>query len=197
MKEGATPIRRQYLRVKQQYLDAIVFFRLGDFYETFEDDAEIVARELQIVLTSRSMGKGQRFPMAGIPHHALESYLAKLISAGHKVAICEQIGDPKTSKGLVERDVVRVVTPGTVVETNLLESTSNNYLVSAVFDDDRAGIAYVDITTSEFATTQLNADHAIAELERLNPSEIIVSTDHEFPQLPSEPSNSREARLCS
>ena len=188
MKEGATPIRLQYLRIKQQYPDAIVFFRLGDFYETFEGDAEIVARDLQIVLTSRSMGKGQRFPMAGIPHHALENYLAKLISAGHKVAICEQIGDPKTSKGLVERDVVRVVTPGTVVETNLLESTSNNYLVAVAFDDDRAGIAYVDITTSEFKTTQLNADRAVAELERLNPSEIIVSIDHEFPQLPIEPS---------
>jgi len=187
MTKGLTPIRRQYLRIKEQYPETIVFFRLGDFYETFEDDAEIVARELQIVLTSRSMGKGQRFPMAGIPHHALEGYLAKLITAGHKVAICEQTGDPKTSKGLVERDVVRVVTPGTVVETNLLESTSNNYLAAVVSDGEKAGIAYVDITTSEFATTQISADRAVAELERLNPSEILVPKEHDLSQLPLPP----------
>lgn len=187
MKEGTTPIRRQYLRVKQQYPDTIVFFRLGDFYETFEDDAEIIARELQIVLTSRSMGKGQRYPMAGIPHHALENYLAKLISAGHRVAICEQIGDPKTAKGLVERDVVRVVTPGTVVETNLLDSTTNNFLAAFTSDGESAGIAYVDVTTSEFATTQLDSHRAIAELARLNPSEIIVPKDFDFPLLPNEP----------
>lgn len=187
MKEGPTPIRRQYLRIKEQYPEAIVFFRLGDFYETFENDAEIVARELQIVLTSRSMGKGQRFPMAGIPHHALESYLSKLIAAGHRVAICEQLGDPKTGKGLVERDVVRVVTPGTVVETNLLETTSNNYLAAVACEDDRAGVAYIDITTGEFATSQVTTSRLIAELERLNPSEIIISRDAELPSLPIEP----------
>ncbi|MDD5095356.1 MAG: DNA mismatch repair protein MutS, partial [Dehalococcoidia bacterium] len=174
-----TPIRRQYLQVKQKYPDAIVFFRLGDFYETFEDDAKTIARELQIVLTSRSMGKDQRFPMAGIPHHALDGYLAKLINAGHKVAICEQLSDPKASKGLVDRDVVRVVTPGTVVETNLLEIKSNNYLAAMVVDGDRAGLAYVDITTSEFATTQLSLDRALPELERLSPSEVIVPKSFE------------------
>jgi len=183
MKEGTTPIRRQYLRIKQRYPEAIVFFRLGDFYETFEEDAKIVSRELEIVLTSRSMGKGHRFPMAGIPHHALDSYLAKLINKGHKVAICEQVSDPKTSKGLVERDVVRVVTPGTVVEPNLLEIKANNYLASMIIAGERAGIAYVDITTSEFATTQLGADRALAEIERLSPSEIIAPRDSESPQL--------------
>jgi DNA mismatch repair protein MutS len=182
-----TPIRRQYLRIKQKYPEAIVFFRLGDFYETFEDDAKIVARELQIVLTSRSMGKGQRFPMAGIPHHALDSYLAKLISAGHKVAICEQLSDPKSSKGLVDRDVVRVVTPGTVVEPSLLEVKSNNYLASVIGDGQRAGIAYVDITTGEFATTELDANRALAELERLSPSEIVVPKNIDEFQLPGEP----------
>ncbi len=187
MTKDPTPIRRQYLKVKEQYPETIVFFRLGDFYETFEADAEVVSRELQIVLTSRSMGKGQRFPMAGIPHHALESYLAKLIAAGHKVAICEQTSDPKTSKGLVDRDVVRVVTPGTVVEPNLLESTSNNYLASVVSDGEKAGIAYVDITTSEFATTQISANRAIAELERLNPSEILIPKEHNLPPLPGSP----------
>ncbi len=187
MKEVMSPIRRQYLKVKEQYPDAIVFFRLGDFYETFEADAEIVARELQIVLTSRSMGKGQRFPMAGIPHHALEGYLAKLIKAGQKVAICEQIGDPKTSKGLVDRDVVRVVTPGTVLETNLLDASTNNYLAAAVIEGERAGIAYVDITTGEFATTQLEADRAIAELERLNPSELIIPKELKLLRFSVEP----------
>ncbi|MFO8101521.1 MAG: DNA mismatch repair protein MutS [Dehalococcoidia bacterium] len=184
MTKGPTPIRRQYLRIKERYPETIVFFRLGDFYETFEADAEIVARELQIVLTSRSMGKGQRFPMAGIPHHALESYLARLIAAGHKVAICEQTGDPKATKGLVDRDVVRVVTPGTVVETSLLETTSNNYLAALVSDGEKAGIAYVDITTSEFATTQLSAERLIAEMERLKPSEIILPKEAGLPQLP-------------
>lgn len=188
MKDAATPIRRQYLRIKEQYPDAIVFFRLGDFYETFEQDAETVARELQIVLTSRSMGKGERYPMAGIPYHAVETYLAKLIQAGYKVAICEQLGDPKNTKGLVERDVIRVVTPGTVVEPNLLDTTSNNYLASLVIEGDRAGIAYVDITTGEFATTQLDAARAGAEIERLNPSEIIVPQDSELPPLPKKPS---------
>jgi DNA mismatch repair protein MutS len=187
MKEGSTPIRRQYLRIKQKYPEAIVLFRLGDFYEAFDEDAKLVSRELQIVLTSRSMGKGQRFPMAGIPHHALDSYLAKLINKGHKVAICEQLSDPKTSKGLVERDVVRVVTPGTVVEPNLLETKANNYLAAIVVEGERTGIAYVDITTSEFATTQLTADRALAELERLSPSEIIAPKDSESPQLPAEP----------
>ncbi|MBT9161932.1 MAG: DNA mismatch repair protein MutS [Dehalococcoidia bacterium] len=174
-----TPIRRQYLRIKQRYPDAIVLFRLGDFYEAFDEDARHISRELQIVLTSRSMGKGQRFPMAGIPHHALDGYLAKLIAKGHKVAICEQVSDPRTSQGLVEREVVRVVTPGTVVEPELLEIKANNYLAAMVSDGERAGIAYVDITTGEFATTQISADQASTELERLNPSEIIVARNVE------------------
>ncbi|MDY6912638.1 MAG: DNA mismatch repair protein MutS, partial [Chloroflexota bacterium] len=125
--------------------------------------------------------------MAGIPHHAAEGYLAKLISKGHKVAICEQIGDPKTSKGLVERDVVRVVTPGTVLETNLLETNSNNYLASVIVDGEQAGIAYVDITTSEFATTQLDADRVQSELQRLAPAEIIVARDAENLPFVTEP----------
>ena len=178
---GMTPIRRQYLRIKRQYPEAIVLFRLGDFYEAFEEDAKLISRELEIVLTSRSMGKGQRFPMAGIPHHALDSYLAKLISKGHKVAICEQVSEPKSGKGLVEREVVRVVTPGTVVEPELLETKANNYLASLVIEGEQAGIAYVDITTSEFATTQLNTERAFAELERLNPSEIIIPKNSSFP----------------
>ena len=173
-----TPLRKQYLRVKQKHPEAIVFFRLGDFYETFDEDAKVASRELDVVLTSREMGKGQRVPMAGIPHHALDNYLAKLINRGHKVAICEQLTPP--GKGLVERDVIRVVTPGTVIEPNLLDSKSNNYLASLVVEGEQAGIAYVDISTSEFATTQLPAEGVMPELERLQPSEVLIpeGTDH-------------------
>lgn len=167
-----TPLRRQYLRVKQRYPEAIVFFRLGDFYETFDEDAKVASRELDIVLTSREMGKKQKVPMAGIPYHAVDNYLARLINRGYKVAICEQLSPP--GKGLVDRDVIRVVTPGTVVEPNLLESKRNNYLASLVIEGEEAGIAHVDITTSEFATTQLPVAGVSAELERLQPSELLI-----------------------
>jgi DNA mismatch repair protein MutS len=175
MKEDATPIRRQYLRIKKQYPHAIVLFRLGDFYETFDEDARIASKELEIVLTSREMGKGNKIPLAGIPYHALDSYLAKLINRGYKVAICEQLTKPGETKGLVERDVVRLVTPGTVVEPSLLDSRSNNYLVSVAVGEGEVGIAFVDITTSEFAVTQLPLARAKTELERLNPSEVIAA----------------------
>jgi DNA mismatch repair protein MutS len=174
MKESQTPIRQQYLRIKKQYPGAIVLFRLGDFYETFDEDARITSRELEIVLTSREMGKGNKVPLAGIPYHALDSYLAKLINRGYKVAICEQVTRPGETKGLVEREVVRLVTPGTVVEPSLLESKANNYLAGVVMGEGEVGLAFVDITTSEFATTQLPLSRAITELERLGPSEIIA-----------------------
>jgi len=183
MKEGSTPIRRQYLKIKQKYPQAIVFFRLGDFYETFDEDARLASRELEIVLTSRSMGKGRKVPMAGIPYHALDNYLARLISRGYKVAICEQVTRPGETKGLVQREVVRLVTPGTVVEPSLLDSKSNNYLLSLVWSEEDIGLAYVDITTSEFATTQLPRHRLIPELERLKPSEIIAADGAELPDL--------------
>ncbi|HIE16835.1 MAG TPA: DNA mismatch repair protein MutS [Dehalococcoidia bacterium] len=167
-----TPLRRQYLKIKQRYPEAIVFFRLGDFYETFDDDAKTTARELEITLTSREMGKGQRVPMAGIPHHALDNYLARLINKGYKVAICEQMSPP--GRGLVERDVIRVITPGTVVEPGLLCDKSNNYLVSLLVENGEAGISYVDITTGEFATTQLVSGQVSDELERLHPAELLL-----------------------
>jgi len=174
---AVTPLRKQYLRVKQKHPEAIVFFRLGDFYETFDDDARIASRELDIVLTSREMGKGQRVPMAGIPHHALDNYLARLIGRGYKVAICEQLSPP--GKGLVERDVTRVVTPGTVVEPNLLDSKSNNYLVSVVVEGEDAGLCYVDISAGGFATTQMPVERMLPELERLQPSEVLISAGSE------------------
>ena len=185
MNEDVTPIRQQYLEIKRQYPNAILFFRLGDFYETFDQDAETAARELDIVLTSRPIGKGLRVPLAGIPYHAVENYLARLIEKGYHVAICEQVGD-QPSKGIFPRRVVRVVTPGTIVEPGLLPGDANNYLASIVIDDGRAGIAYVDITTGEFAVTELNivpdpsagASGQVwvplrAELTRLHPAEIV------------------------
>jgi DNA mismatch repair protein MutS len=174
--DAATPIRKQYLEIKAQYPDAILFFRLGDFYETFDKDAEIAARELDIVLTSRKVAKGNRVPMAGIPYHAAENYLARLIERGYHVAICDQVGDQPV-KGLVPRKVTRVITPGTVVEPGLLQGDANNYLAAVFLQDQRAGVAYADITTGEFAATELEASDIQsalrAELMRLKPAEVL------------------------
>jgi DNA mismatch repair protein MutS len=172
-----TPMRRQYLRIKKQYPETIVFFRLGDFYETFDDDAKLVAQVCDIVLTSRPVGKNQRIPLAGVPYHSVEGYVAKLIQAGYKVAIVEQIGDVP-ARGLVDREVVRVITPGTVVEPSLLDERRNNYLVSLVVDGGRAGLAYTDISTGEFAATQFSDGDVVrlinAELDRLHPAEVVT-----------------------
>ncbi|NJD58405.1 MAG: DNA mismatch repair protein MutS, partial [Anaerolineae bacterium] len=174
--EDITPIRKLYLEIKRQYPDAILFFRLGDFYETFDQDAEVAARELDIVLTSRPVGKGVRVPLAGIPHHAAENYLARLIERGFHVAICEQVGDQPV-KGIFPRQVVRVVTPGTVTESGLLPGDANNYLACVQIQGDLAGVAYADISTGEFAVTELSSDDIQialrAELTRLHPAEII------------------------
>ena len=172
-----TPARQQYLQIKAQYPDTVVLFRLGDFYETFDDDAKLVAQACDIVLTSRPVGGGQRVPLAGVPYHAVEGYIAKLINAGHKVAIVDQIGSTPV-KGLVPREVTRVVTPGTVVESVLLDEKRNNYLGALYVQGDRAGIAYVDITTGEFAATQLQGPEiqriVSEELERLQLAELLV-----------------------
>ena len=178
--ETVTPSRQQYLDVKAQYPDAIVFFRLGDFYETFDDDAALVARELDLVLTSRPQGKNQRIPMAGVPYHAAENYIARLIAKGYKVALCEQMGS-ELINGLMPREVIRVFTAGTVVESGMLEAGRNNYLAAVVFEDGRAGLAYADITTGEFATTQLaGRNELLEELARLSPVELLVIEGSEF-----------------
>ncbi len=184
-KTKITPVRRQYLEVKAQFPDTIVFFRLGDFYETFDHDAEITARELDLVLTSRPVSRDQRVPMAGIPHHAVENYIARLIEKGYHVAICEQVGATPID-GLVPREVTRVITPGTLVEPGLLADRRNNYLLTVSPERDaggdwqRAGLAYVDISTGEFAATQLEGEQTpvsvMEELARLAPREVI------FPQ---------------
>ena len=170
----STPARKQYLRIKREHPNAILLFRMGDFYETFDDDASIVSQILDIALTSREMGKGQRIPLAGIPYHSLDSYLGKLVREGHKVAICEQTSDSTASKGIIDREVVRVVTPGTVVEDSILDIKTNNYLSSVIIQNDMAGFAYVDITTSEFHTTEIPIDLLVSELDRLSPAELIV-----------------------
>src|SRR5688500_17387638 len=171
--DDVSPARQQYLEIKREYPNTILFFRLGDFYETFDEDAELTARELDIVLTTRSVGKGVRAPLAGIPYHAVENYLARLIEKGYHVAICEQIGETPV-KGLFPRKVVRVVTPGTVTEPALLPGDSNNYLASVFCDGKTASIAYADITTGEFAVSELPIEALRAELTRLHPAEILV-----------------------
>ncbi len=179
-----TPLRQQYLDIKKQYPDCILFFRLGDFYETFDADAEIAARELDLVLTGRPVSKDDRVPMAGVPYHALESYVAKLIEKGYHVAVCEQMSEPD-GRGIVEREVTRVVTPGTVIEPELLEETRANYLMAVYPVGDaesgqwtRAGIAYADISTGEFAATQLEGENVgmlvLEEIARLSPREILM-----------------------
>ena len=177
--DEVTPIRQQYLEIKREHPDAILFFRLGDFYETFDQDAEITARELDIVLTSRPVGGGTRVPLAGIPYHAVENYLSRLIEKGYHVAICEQVGD-QPIKGLFPRKVVRIVTPGTVVEEGLLPGDANNYLASVILDDGLAALAYADITTGEFAVTELPLESLRAELTRLHPAEILHPDSQNF-----------------
>ncbi|MFZ0548171.1 MAG: DNA mismatch repair protein MutS [Candidatus Promineifilaceae bacterium] len=178
-KTKITPSRQQYLDVKHQHPDAIVFFRLGDFYETFDDDAHLAAKELDLVLTSRPVGKNQRVPMAGVPHHAAEGYIGRLIAKGYKVALCEQIGT-ETVNGLMPREVVRVFTAGTVIEPGMLDAGRNNYLAAVICDGERIGLAYADITTGEFATTQLsNRRVLVEELARLHPAELLLADNEQ------------------
>jgi DNA mismatch repair protein MutS len=162
---GVAPIRRQYLQIKRRFPDTILLFRLGDFYETFDEDAEIAASVLDIVLTGRDLGKGVRAPMAGIPHHAADGHIARLVAAGHKVAICEQIGSAERGRGLIERDVTRVVTPGTVTDPAMLDSRRNTFLAAVAFDGPHVGVAHADASTGEFAATQITAAHEKAALE--------------------------------
>lgn len=178
-----TPVRKQYLDVKKQFPNAIVLFRLGDFYETFDDDAKLVAAELDLVLTSRNVSKGSRIPMAGVPHHAAENYIARLIDKGYHVAICEQVSD-KPVNGLMPREVVRVVTPGTVTEPSLLEEKRNNYLMAVAPHFSKQGvlqaigIAYADISTGEFSSTEVKAGDIEGlmqqEIARLSPRECVL-----------------------
>lgn len=174
--DDATPMVRQFVEIKKQNQDVILFYRMGDFYETFLEDAIIAAKDLEITLTGRDAGKLGRIPMAGIPVKAVDNYIPKILEKGHKVAICEQMEDPALAKGLVDRQVVRTITAGTIIESNLLESTKNNYLASIIKDSKSEfyGLAYIDISTGEFKITKANSVQLMDELSRICPSEIIA-----------------------
>lgn len=171
-----TPAMQQYMDVKNRHPDCIVFFRMGDFYEIFFEDARVAAQELEITLTKRGNVNGSPIPLAGIPYHALEPYLAKLIKKGYKVAICEQLEDPKKAKGVVKRDVTRIVTPGTVMEDNILNGANNNYLACLSKEDKKIGLAVVDISTGEFFAYDFDMIRIYEEIGRFTPSEIILPT---------------------
>lgn len=173
-----TPMMRQYLEMKDKYPGMILFFRLGDFYEMFFDDAKLVSRELELTLTGKSCGMEERAPMCGVPFHSAETYINRLIEKGYKVAICEQMEDPATAKGLVKRDVIRVVTPGTVIEQSMLDERRNSYLLSVCMDGDRAGLAFVDVSTGEFQLYEIERASVRLqdEIVRMMPKEIIANT---------------------
>ena len=172
-----TPMMQQYLRMKQEYADCLLFFRLGDFYEMFFEDARIVSRELELTLTGKDCGLEERAPMCGVPYHAVDVYIQKLIEKGYKVAICEQMEDPAQAKGLVERAVTRIVTPGTVIEQNMLEDKRPNYILSVYLKKDRAGLTYCDVSTGEFCLYQIASARLMLadEIAHIMPSEILVN----------------------
>ncbi|MRR09615.1 DNA mismatch repair protein MutS, partial [bacterium] len=172
--ETMTPMIAQYRRIKQQHPGAILLFRVGDFYETFFEDAELAAKVLGIVLTARSHGKGQPVPLAGIPHHALERYVTRLIKAGHKVAVCDQAEDPALAKGLVKREVTEVITPGTVMRASLLEDRRENLLAGLRCGGDDCGLAFCDLSTGRFRITEVPRAELADELRRNAPAEVLV-----------------------
>src|SRR5512135_3255636 len=179
MTEPSTPLMRQYTAIKKQHPNALLFFRLGDFYELFFDDAVVAARELQITLTSRNKEKGIAIPMCGVPYHAAENYISKLIRKGFKVAICDQMEDPRLAKKLVRREVTRVMTPGTAADSSL-SSEENNFLSATAQIGDRVGFAALDLSTGEFRATEFRGENAARrieeELQQLRPKEILYAS---------------------
>ena len=179
--ERLTPMMRQYMKTKEEYKDCLLLYRLGDFYELFFDDALIASKELEITLTGKDCGLEERAPMCGVPYHSVQNYISKLISRGHKVAICEQMEDPATAKGIVKREVTRVITPGTVIEANMLDDKKNNYIAAICKLGPYYGLAYSDVSTGEFATTQIvegnNFLKLLNELVRVAPAEIVVNQE--------------------
>ena len=171
-----TPMMQQYIETKEKYKDCILFYRLGDFYEMFYEDALTASKELEITLTGKNCGQEERAPMCGVPYHAVESYLNKLVKKGYKVAICEQVEDPKLAKGIVKREVIRIVTPGTNLNASALEESRNNYLMSIVYIDDIYGISIADISTGDYFVTQVDSQRAMLdEITKYSPSEIICN----------------------
>ena len=178
-KSDFSPMMQEYLKTKEQYQDCILFYRLGDFYEMFFDDAIKASKELELTLTGKLCGQEERAPMCGIPYHAADVYIAKLIERGYKVAICEQLEDPKKAKGIVKRGVIRIVTPGTVIESNLLDEKENNYIMSIYKSGTYFGISACDISTGDFRATQIkeinNFPKLLDEISRYTPAEIVVN----------------------
>ena len=171
-----TPMMRQYVEIKDKYQDCILFYRVGDFYEMFFDDAKEASRALELVLTGKDCGLEERAPMCGIPFHAAATYIPRLISKGYKVAICEQVEDPALAKGLVKRDVIKIITPGTYVDSNATLENLNTYLVAIYEDGNNIGLASTDISTGEFKTTSFTnlRTTLLDELTKINPKEVIV-----------------------
>ena len=178
-----TPMRKQYLEIKAQHPDTLLFFRLGDFYEMFDDDARIASRELDLTLTTRDRGKPkeEQTPMCGVPFHSYQSYLARLIAKGYKVAICEQTEDPATAKGLVSRDIIRIVTPGTVTDDSMLTPGRSTYICAIAMDDSGVGVCFCDVSTGEAEATSFpsegGVEHLLNELGRFTPTEALLSPE--------------------
>jgi len=195
MSEFSTPLMRQYNAIKERYPNALLLFRLGDFYELFFEDAVVASKELQITLTSRNKEKGVAIPMCGVPYHAAEGYIAKLVRRGYRVAICDQIEDPRLAKKLVKREVTRVVTPGTAIDSQMLEPRENNYLAAVAERDGNVGVAFVDLSTGDFRATEFSGPEASSrlqeELDRMRPSELLVASR------PTSPADPRSAPLAS
>jgi DNA mismatch repair protein MutS len=175
MSTDMTPLMEQYWRFKKAHPNAILLFRMGDFYETFYDDARVASRLLGLTLTSRNHGRAESVPLAGVPHHALDTYLTRLIRAGQKVAICEQVENPKLARGIVKRDVVQVVSPGTALSDGLLEGPRNNFLVAAAEVDGVSGLAAADLSTGEFTLEEVPPDRFLERFERIGASELVAA----------------------
>ena len=179
--ENLSPMMKQYMEIKQQYKDTILLFRVGDFYEMFFEDAIIASRDLEITLTGKDCGMNERAPMCGVPFHSVDTYIAKLIEKGHKAAICEQLENPATTKGIVRRDVIRIITPGTVIENNMLDEKKNNYIMMIYKQGMFFGITICDITTGDLLSTNINKSGSIYsvidEIAKYSPTEVIVNED--------------------
>jgi DNA mismatch repair protein MutS len=172
-----TPMMSQYLAMKKDHPDAILLFRMGDFFETFYEDAVTAARVLGIALTSRAREGERRIPLAGVPHHAVDTYIARLVRAGHKVAVCDQVEDPREARGLVKRRVVEVITPGTVTSALLLEDKENNYLMAFACEKGACGLAWTDLSTGEFRVAEAGREHLFREIVKIRPSEVLYPKD--------------------
>ena len=175
-----SPMMQQYLNLKEQYKDSLLFFRLGDFYEMFFEDAQTASRELELTLTGRDCGLSERAPMCGVPYHSVDQYISRLLEKGYKVAICEQLTEPTKGKSIVERDVVRIITPGTVIEESLLDEKTNNYICAIYKAGGNVGISYCDVSTGEFAAIKISDGiytKTVDEIVRIKPSEILVNNE--------------------